>query len=168
MTTREIAISALLTSFLIVAKYVLGFIPGVEIITMTIALIAITFRLRVSLMTVAAFIGAVGIIYGFGSWWLVYWFVYPSLTIASWSLRGILKSNNIVFAIWAFIWSFTLFIWYIPHDIIIFDISYAMGQVAGSIMVNLIGGVSNFALALLLFYPYRKIAKNFVEFNVAW
>lgn len=67
MTTREIATAALLTAFLIVAKYLLGFLPGVEIITMTIALIAISFRLRVSLMITASFIGATGIIYGMGS-----------------------------------------------------------------------------------------------------
>lgn len=169
MKVRDIALAAVLTALVIVVKYALGFIPGVEVVTMMIVIISILLPLKISLITTISFIGAVGLIYGIGSWWVVYWIMYPSMNIISWSAKKFVAKNNITYAIWCFIWGLSIFIWYIPHDYIVFGKAYMQAQIFGSVIANLIGGATNFVLALLLFYPFKKGVENYDRLgNNSW
>ena len=86
MKTRDIVLIGLMTAILYIGKAVFDFLPNVEVITTLLIIYSICFGKRATWVAVI-FCMINGVMYGFGSWLLVYFIVYPGLTLISIKFR---------------------------------------------------------------------------------
>lgn len=162
MIIKKIAVSSILTALLVAVKYALGFFPGVELTTLLVISYALFLPLSISVLTIVSSIFIIGIIYGFGVWWVMYWFIFPTEAILTFALRRYLKANNIVFALWTGFWGFSILFWFALQDWVLYGEAKAVLGMSTAVVTNTIEGAVNFFVALLLFYPVKMaIDKNF-------
>ena len=83
---RDIALVGVMTATLEAAKFILSFVPNVEIVTLLIILYTLVFGKRI-FYVIAAFLAMEGIQYGFGIWWLMYAYVWPLLAVLAYLFR---------------------------------------------------------------------------------
>lgn len=169
-SVKNIALIAMLTSLVSAIKYICGFVAGIEFVTLFFALYAVFLPLVVSGTTSLAFVLLCGAMYGTGSWWVMYFFIWPTEVLLGWLLRNFIKKNNFTFALWVGFWGFSIMFWYALHDIVLFDSAYTISQMITSIVPSTIECASNFIIGLLMFYPLKKFFENigYANGNSIW
>lgn len=136
------------------AKTALAAIPNVELVSLLIILFTLFFGKKI-IYVIGAFVLVEGLIYGFGIWWVMYLYAWPLLAYVTWLFR---KQTSVwVFAAVSGVFGL-LFgaLCGIPY---FFIGGWNMGfswWIAG-IPYDLIHGVSNFVVCLILFVPLRKV-----------
>lgn len=136
------------------AKTALAAIPNVELVSLLIILFTLFFGKKI-IYVIGAFVLVEGLIYGFGIWWVMYLYAWPLLAYVTWLFR---KQTSVwVFAAVSGVFGL-LFgaLCSIPY---FFIGGWNMGfswWIAG-IPYDLIHGVSNFVVCLILFVPLRKV-----------
>lgn len=163
--TRNIALIAILTSLTIVVKYAFGFFAGVEFVTLLIGIYAIFTPLVVSMTTAFAFVLAVGALYGVGTWWIMYFFIWPTEVILGWVFKKWLRKSNILFGVWVAFWGFSMMFWFAIHDTIVFDKVYAYSQMGTALITNVIEAIVNLTVGMLVFYPCKSFFLKKMHFD---
>lgn len=95
LTIKEICALALMGALIFASKMALASLPNVHLNALLIILTVVFFGWKV-LYSVGIYIMLEGLTFGFGMWWMCYWYLWPSLAIASVLLR---KNSS------AFIWA---------------------------------------------------------------
>ncbi len=165
MILKKITIISFLTTILVVIKYALGFVVGIEIVTFLCILYATLLPIKMWSQIIIAFILITGIIYGFGLWWVMYWFIFPTQALFSWMFKKVLLKHNLIFALWCGIWSFSIMFWYYPYDVLINGHSYAINNFVTAFIPNLLGAVSNFVVGIVLMEPCKKVFQKHLKIN---
>lgn len=154
ITIRELCLLSLMGGLMLAAQVVMSVLPNIHITAIFIIITAVAFGWKV-MYSVAVFIMLEGLIWGFGTWWFCYWYLWPILAIAA-----ILMKKNDSALIWAVIAALHgicfgalcaipyLFIggWEMAISYWISGIPYDLAHCAG-----------NFVLTLLLFTPLKKV-----------
>lgn len=154
ITTRDITIMALAVAIIEVSKVALAQIPNVELTSFWVIMFTLYFGPRI-FYVIPVFILIEGVMYGFGLWWIMYLYAWPLLAIVVLLLR---KMNSV----WD--WSFVSglfgllfgFLCAIPY---IFTSGFA-GAIAwwiGGIPWDLVHGIANFAIMLVLYKPMKYV-----------
>lgn len=89
----EIVLFSVLGSLLSVSQIVLSFLPNIEIVTLLIILFSIVYEQK-AIYIVFIFIVTMGLIYGFGLWWIGYLILWPLLSVLTCTLRNLLKEST--------------------------------------------------------------------------
>lgn len=159
-TIKNIAIISLCTGLSIAVKYAFGFIPGFEAYTFLMIAFGVFMPLTISLTICSSSILLIGAIYGMGTWWVMYWFIFPTEVFLSWLLKKFIGKNNLIFGLWTGFWGFSIMFWYAIYDFIIFGKSYAIAAMSTAILPNTIEGIGNFIFGLVGFYPFKHMFKH--------
>lgn len=165
LSTRDIALIGMMVAVIEVCKVALANIPNVELTTFWIILFSIYFGNRIFLV-IPVFILIEGAMYGFGLWWIMYLYTWPSLAILCRLLR---KSNSVI--TWSFLSGAFGFLYGFLCSIPYFFIGASGGGVAagfrtaftwwiGGIPFDLIHGTANFILMLVLYYPMKRVMQS--------
>lgn len=77
MNTRKIVLMAMLTTILVVSQVSMSFIPNVEIVTLLLFVYVRQFGLSFTITTSLVFSTILGIIWGFGTWVMMYYLIWP-------------------------------------------------------------------------------------------
>jgi len=162
-TTKNIALIAMATALIVAMKYAFGFVPAVEVVTFLVVLYGVFFPLIVSSTINICFVLLTGVIYGMGYWWIMYWFIFPIEGFLSWLFRKFLKKNNIIFALWTGFWAFSIMFWYALQDLVMQGPSLAIVNMSTAVLTNSIEGITNFLIALFMFYPSKKLFKIYFK-----
>lgn len=157
MIVRKMAMSAVLAALLVAVKFAFGFVPGIELTTLFVCLYGLFLPLVWSMTTVSVAIVCIGAIYGFGTWWIMYWFIFPTEVLLTWVFRKFLQKNNLIFSLWTAFWGFSILFWYAGYDLVLFGPSMALTNMTSGVVTNSIEAAANFVGGLLLFYPTQKI-----------
>ncbi len=165
MTIKKITYISFLTAILFVVKLAFGFIAGVEFVTALILLYALFLPLNWSMIISVIFIILVGLFYGFGPWWVIYWFIWPTEVFLTWLFRKWLGKNNIIFAFWALFWGFSLIFWYMIPNYLIGGKALVIASFISGWIVNIFEGISNFMFAIIMFYPLKKLFNQYILTN---
>jgi len=174
ITTRDITTIAMMVAIIEACKLVLAGIPNVELTTFWIILFTLFFRNRI-LFVIPVFILIEGALYGFGLWWVMYLYSWPLLALVTWKLRKIES---------AFSWSIVSGIFGLSFGALCSIPYFIIGTIGEGIQSGLasgfawwiagipfdiIHGISNFALMLVLYHPINNVlakCKNMFEVNV--
>ena len=158
MTSFKITFSALLICLLVVVKLkFLINIDGLELVTFLVVTYGIYFQFKYNLLLVIAFNFFVALIYGFGVWWLAYWYIWPfELLLVAFLTRFMIKSPSLT-AIIVGLFGFSIWIFYFPLHWLVLGYNGAVGFVFPGIIVNLVEGSFNFIVCIILFIPIRKL-----------
>ena len=154
ITTRDITIMALAVAIIEVSKVALAQIPNVELTSFWVIMFTLYFGPRI-FYVIPVFILIEGVMYGFGLWWIMYLYAWPLLAIVALLLR---KMNS------AWDWSFVSGLFGLLFGLLcaipyIFTSGFA-GAIAwwiGGIPWDLVHGIANFAIMLVLYKPMKYV-----------
>jgi len=165
VTVRDITMIGVMVAVIEVCKVTMAVLPNIELTTFWIIMFTL-FLGRKSIFAIPVFILVEGTIWGFGLWWIMYLYIWPLLALITWFCR---KKDNIWF--WSILSSiFGLFFGAlsgIPYFFIGFSNGGILGGLSGffsywiaGIPFDLIHGISNLILMLVLYKPVSNIMKK--------
>lgn len=165
ITIKDICLIGIMVAVIEVCKAALTFLPNIELTTFWLILFTLFFGRKVTFV-VPVFILIEGCIYGFGSWWIMYLYTWPLLVLVAWINR---KQESVWF--WSVLSAvfgllFGLFC-SIPYMVLgAWDGGIRGGLYAGftwwvaGIPWDIVHGIGNFVLMLVLYKPVRMIMKR--------
>ena len=164
LKAADITLIALMVAVIEVSKAVLANIPNVELTSFWIILFTLYFGSRM-FYVIPVFILIEGAIYGFGLWWVMYLYAWPLLAIVVLWLRKMKTAWEWSMVSGIFGLGFG-FLCAIPY-IFISGIPGAFAWWVQGIPFDLIHGVANFVIMLVLYHPIQFVmakTKNMTTF----
>lgn len=171
LSARDVALVGMMVAVIEVCKVVLMGIPNVELTTFWIIMFSLYFGNRV-FFAVPVFILLEGTLFGFGLWWVMYLYVWPLLAVIT---RLMNKMESAVgWSILAGIYGLMYGLFCsVPYFVIgAADGGFMAGLQAGfawfvsGIPFDLIHGISNFLIMLLLYHPVRSVMEKTKGMNL--
>lgn len=154
LTIREICLFGMLAAVTFGAKWVMAGLPNIEPVSLMVMLFGAVFGWK-ALFPVAVYVAAEILFYGLGPWNINYLYVWPLLAVAAMALRKVKHP-----LIWATVSGFFGLMFgalCAPVDVFIGGFGYAASKWISGIPFDLLHCVGNFAMALLLFVPLRRL-----------
>jgi len=144
---------AMMGVLLTVSKEAMAFLPNFEPVTLLTVLFTLCFGVQ-AVGALAVFLLLEGLLYGFGTWWVMYLYVWPILCGLTWLFRWMDKSWQ--WAVFAGVYglgfgtlcSFT----YLPVG----GVRMMFAWVVSGLPFDLMHAGGNFLLMLLLYRPLRS------------
>ena len=164
LNIRELVLLSLLAALLLVAQVALAFLPNIEVVSILIILYTLFFKKK-TLYVIYLFALLEGLIYGFGTWWIMYLYVWTIL----WGIAMFLQKERSPI-IWAFISGFFGLAYgtlcSVPY-FFIGGVKTGLAWIASGLMFDVTHGIGNFVVALVLFQPlhhlFQKVYAQFYE-----
>lgn len=157
ITTKDLALIGVMIATIEAVKLALSLVPNVELVTILIVLYALVFGRRIY-YAIAAFVLMEGCLYGFGIWWVMYLYIWPLLAFLARLFRRWEEPW-----LWAvFTGAYGLFfgaLCTIPY-LVIDGWHAALVWWAAGIPYDILHGISNAVLCLILFRPLYRVLKK--------
>lgn len=157
LKARDIVILGLMTAILLVAQVGLSFLPNIELVSLLVIVYTHVFRKKV-LLILGAFVLLEGLIYGFGTWWITYLYVWPTLALLAWCFRDMESPLG-----WAILnAAFGLMFGALTAitNLFISGIGGMISYWVAGIPFDLLHCAGNFVTALVLFKPLSALFKR--------
>lgn len=161
MTIGDIVICGIFSAILFVSQVVIAGLPNIELVSLLVIIYTLVFE-RKTIPIIYIFALLEGLLYGFGIWWVMYLYVWTILYVIARIFR-----NNQRPLFWAFTGGFFGLIYGFLCSI---PYIFAGGIGAGiawwirGIPYDIIHGVSNFIVILVLFNPiYLSLKKLYTR-----
>lgn len=151
---RELALFGVLGGLIFAAKVAMAPLPNIEPVSLLVMLCAVTFGKK-ALYPIAVYILLEFALYGFGLWSVNYLYVWPLLAGAAYLLRGMESPLG-----WALLsGAFGLMFGALCAPVYLFTggWAFALSWWVSGIPFDLLHCTGNFALALVLFKPLRRV-----------
>lgn len=148
---------AVLGALTFAAKYVMAPLPNIEPVSLCVMLFAVTFGKK-GLYPVWLYIVMEFLFYGLGIWNIMYLYIWPLLALFAWMLREMKAPLG-----WAVLsGGFGLLFGALcaPVDVVIGGAEYALTKWISGIPFDIAHCIGNFAMALLLFLPMRRMMEK--------
>lgn len=171
VTIQDIARIGMMVAVLEVSKLALSFLPNVELVTFWLILFTLFFGAK-TVPAVFLFILVEGSLYGFGLWWFMYAYIWPSVALTVWLTR---KQTSRWY--WAFVSGIFGLLFGALCSLVYIPIGIAEGGLAQGLRIafvwwiagipfDLIHGTSNFILMLVLFKPVYGVMRRVKVYGV--
>ena len=155
MKSKDITLIAILSASLTAGKLVLSVVPNVEIVTFLLIVFTVLFGFKRAMMTALVFVTTEILIYGFGTWILGYYIIWPMLIVFTTLIHKKFDSEY-AFAILASIYGFSFGLFFALFESIFYGLAYAIPYWISGIPFDIVHGVSNFIIVLVLYKPLVK------------
>ncbi len=164
LKARDIALIGLLSASITSGKLILSFIPNVEVVSLLFIVYTVTFGLKPSILVSIIFTTTEILIYGFSTWFLVYYFIWPLLIILTHFIKGTIR-NEYGYATVAGLFGLFFGAFFAIIESFFYGYAYGIAYWISGIPFDIVHGVSNFIIVLILFNPLTKamtyVCKNF-------
>ena len=154
ITVRDIALFGILGSFTFAAKYVMSGLPNIEPVSLMVMLFAVTFGKK-AVYPIGVYVAMEFLFYGLGIWNIMYLYIWFLLAAVSWWLRKMEQPLGWAIVSGGFGLLFGLLC--APVDLMVGGAGFAVSKWISGIPFDLLHCAGNFAMALLLFAPLRKL-----------
>ncbi|MGB4006276.1 MAG: hypothetical protein WBI32_09005, partial [Halanaerobiales bacterium] len=142
---KEIALIGLLSATITAAKFALSFIPNIEIVTLLFILYTTVFGLRPTLLASFIFSTTEIFIYGFSTWLVGYYIIWPALILLTYFLQKRIRSEY-GFALLGGLFGFLFGFFFALVESCFYGIFYGISYWIKGIPFDIIHGVSNFII----------------------
>lgn len=169
MKAKEMVTLAACTSCLFIVQVALANLPNIELVSLLIILFTLTFGKKV-LYIIYGFAVLEGILYGFHLWWVSYLYIWTLLALATWLSRR--QTNPLFWAILSGLFGLCFgALCSLPYFLTgwagaaagVSRLSSGLHAMASwwitGIPFDLIHCAGNFACALILFLPLRRLMR---------
>ena len=168
MNLKEIPLIGMLSAILLVIQITIGFIPNIELVSLLIIIYTLVLKKKV-LYIISIFIFLEGLFYGFGLWWINYLYIWFILAIITSIFRK--ETSPIIWALvsgffglsFGALCSVPYFFMGLSSGGVEAGLNTALAYWISGIPFDLIHGISNFILALVLFKPLYKLINHFYK-----
>ncbi len=162
ITLFELALCAIYGSLMLAGKIAFEALPNIHLVGMFTVLFTFVYRFK-ALISIYVFVFLSGLIYGFGVWWWPYIYIWAVL----WAMAMLIpksiskKAAMIVFPIVCGLHGLLYGTLYAPFQALAFgfDFKQTVAWIVSGIPYDVIHGVSNFALGLLIWPLSQAIIK---------
>ena len=148
----SMCVMAMMGVLLTAGKEVMAFLPNFEPVTLLIVLFTLSFG-PVAMGAVCAFLLLEGLLYGFGSWWVMYLYIWPLLAALTWAFRRMDKAWQwAVFAgLYGLCFGTLCSLTYLPVG----GVRMMFAWIISGLPVDFMHAGGNFLLMLLLYRPLK-------------
>lgn len=153
----EIALFGVLGAMTFGAKVVMAFLPNIEPVSLLVMLYAVVFG-RKCLYPIYVYVAMEILLYGFGTWNVMYLYIWPLLALFAWLLRR--TKEPLLWALLSGMFGLAFGLFCAPVDMVIGGFGYAMTKWASGLLFDVYHCVGNFVIALLLFVPMRRLLEK--------
>ncbi len=163
-SAKDIALTGVMAAVIEACKVALMHIPNVELTTFWIIIFAIFFGKRV-FFVIPVFVLIEGFMFGFNIWWIMYLYLWPSLAIVALLFRKNTSAFtwSIIAGIFGLLFGFFGAIPYIflgsAGANLAAGLSTAFGWWISGIPWDLVHGIANFIIMLVLYHPITRVMK---------
>ncbi|MGI6255796.1 MAG: hypothetical protein ACOYJZ_09235 [Acutalibacter sp.] len=149
----DLCLMAMMGTVMVVSKEALAFLPNVELVSLWTILFTVVFRRRV-LGALGVFLLLEGVLYGFGTWWFMYLYIWPLLALLAWLFRWMKHSWQwaILSGLYGLAFGTLCSLVYLPVG----GLSMVIAWIISGLPFDFGHAVGNFLLALILYHPLRK------------
>ena len=154
LLVREVTLFGILGALTFGAKVVMSWMPNIEPVSLMVMLYAVTFG-RKAVYPIYLYVMLEILVYGLGTWNIMYLYVWAILALAAWLLRRMQSPMSWALLASGFGLAFGLLC--APIDVFIGGFGYAAAKWASGIIFDIWHCAGNFVIALLLFVPMRKL-----------
>jgi energy-coupling factor transport system substrate-specific component len=161
---RDIAIIGMMSAVLVAVQLALSFLPNIELVSLLIILFALIFGWK-TLYIIYIFITVEGLLFGFGIWWFSWLYIWPVLFIITKIFHRV--HSFYYWAVISGIFGLSFGALYAITIVVLDGPSAGFGAWVQGIIFDLVHGIGNFGVALVLFKPLyfvlEKINRQFVH-----
>lgn len=163
LLAREITLFGILGALTFGAKVVMSWMPNIEPVSLMVMLYAVTFG-RKAVYPIYLYVLLEILIYGLGTWNIMYLYIWTILALAAWLLRKM--ESPLGWAMLCGVFGLAFGALCAPVDIAIGGVGYAVSKWASGIIFDIWHCAGNFVIALLVFNPMRKLlSKLYAKLN---
>lgn len=165
--TNEICLYGILGAVLFVSKFAMSFIPNVEPVSLLLIIYTLIFGMK-AIYSLTTYVLLEFLIYGFGFWSIAYLYIWLILMIASIIISKI-TNNNMNTLLWASVSGMFGLIFgalYIPLYVVSMGFEAAIIWWFSGILFDVIHGVANFTLCIILFKPITNILSKLQQYKI--
>lgn len=155
-TTKELVLISILSATLTSGKLVLSFIPNVEIVTLLFIVYTLVFGRRRALMVSVVFTTTEILFWGFSTWLIVYYIIWPVLILVTSALRTRIRGEYGL-AVIAGLFGLTFGFHFAVVESFFYGLSYGAVYWVRGIPFDILHGASNFITVLLLQKPLTTL-----------
>lgn len=160
ITVREVALFGILGSLTFAAKYVMSALPNIEPVSLMVMLFAVTFGKK-AVYPIGVYVAMEILFYGLGIWNVMYLYIWPGLAAVAWLLRKM--EHPVSWAILSGGFGLLFGAFCAPVDLVMGGMNFAVSKWISGIPFDILHGIGNFVIALLLFVPMRKLMKKLYQ-----
>ena len=150
----SLCLIAMMGTLLVISKEALAFLPNVELVSLLTILFTLVFGKR-AVGALAVFLLLEGVLYGFGTWWVMYLYIWPLLALLTWLFRWMKRGWQ--WAIFAGLYGLAFgtlcSLVYLPVG----GPSMMLAWIISGLPFDFTHAGGNFVLTLLLYHPLRKV-----------
>ena len=157
LTVRETVLFGILGALTFAGKYVMQGLPNIEPVSLMIMLFAVTFGLK-GIYPMYVYVVMEFLFYGLGLWNINYLYIWAVLAIAAGLLRNM--EHPLGWAILSGTFGLLFGALCAPVDVIIGGFGYAAAKWVSGIPFDIAHCLGNFAIALVMFVPLRKLLEK--------
>ena len=165
LTIKDISVMGVMVATMTAFKYAMSLLPNIEPVSLLIILYTLFLGPKV-IYAIVVFVFVEGLIYGFGSWWICYLYIWPLLAILT-HLIGKkitdIKTRTCAFSILSAVFGLFFGALTAIPQFIMGGFAYGFNYFIAGIPYDLLHCAGNFCICLALFYPLHatlnKISK---------
>ena len=153
-TLAELALFGILGALTFGMKVVMAGLPNIEPVSLMVMLFAVTFGRR-ALYPIYVYVLLEILVYGLGLWNINYLYIWAILAVGAWLVRH--ETHPLAWALLSGGFGLMFGLLCAPVDMAIGGWGYAVARWVSGIPFDLLHCVGNFAIALGLFPPLRRL-----------
>lgn len=159
ISTRELVTFSLLAGLMMAVQVLLAGLPNIEMVSLLVVLITRKYGAK-ALLPLYGFVLLEGLLYGFGTWFINYLYVWTVL----WGITMLLRDMDSVFGWTAVLTGYGLLFGALCSLLYLFmgGIPMMMSYFISGIPFDLLHGAGNAAVALALFKPLDRVFQRFL------
>jgi len=158
---RDIVLISLLAALMLAAQVVFAVLPNIELVSLLVIIYALTLGWR-TYFIIGVFVVLEGLIYGFGSWWFCYLYIWALLALAVKLLKGVVDTPLLwacVSGVFGLLFGGLCSITYL----FIGGPAYALSYWVSGIPFDITHCIANFIIALVLMKPLTGLMRRLVR-----
>lgn len=156
MKAKDIVLIGILSATITAGKLALSFIPNIEIVTLLFIVYTLVFGYRKTLFVSLIFATTEIFIYGFNTWLIVYYFIWPFLILLTQLMKKVIKSEY-GYAVLGAIFGYTFGFFFAIGESLFYGIAYGLAYWIRGLLFDLVHGTSNFIIILILLNPLKSL-----------
>lgn len=156
MKVKDLVLIGILSATITAGKLALSFIPNIEIVTLLFITYTLVFGYRKSLFMSLIFTTTEIFIYGFNTWLLGYYLIWPLLILSTALMKRLIKSEY-GYAILGALFGYAFGFFFALVESFFYGIAYGWAYWLRGLLFDLIHGTSNFIIILTLLNPLKKL-----------
>ena len=157
LSVREIALFGILGALTFGLKFAMSWLPNIEPVSLLVMLYAVVFG-RKCLYPIYLYVTLENLVYGIQLWNINYLYVWAILALLAWLLRK--SGSPLAWAILSGVFGLFFGLLCAPVYLVSGGVGFAISWWASGIPYDLLHCAGNFAMALILFVPMRKLLER--------